>query len=81
MQSRVVVAQDSRVNLGAESKGRSSSTGLNREVLVAHAELLGRDLYVKGLHFPTWSLRVDQPSRGRQVESPRMVFPNVYMRL
>ena len=73
--SRVVVGQDSRVNIGVESKGRSSSTSLNRVMLQTWAEVLGRDQYVKGLHMPTWSLRADDPSRGKPVSSPRLAWP------
>ena len=73
--SRIVIGQDSRVNLGVESKGRSASTSLNRTVLQTWAEVLGRDQYVKGLHMPTWSLRADDPSRGKPVSMPRMAWP------
>ena len=40
--SRIVVGQDSRVNLGVESKGRSASTSLSRTVFQVWAEVLGR---------------------------------------
>ena len=67
--------QDSNVCLGVGAKGRSSSQSLSRVAIQIATDILGRDLHPKGLHTPTWSLRADQPSRGRAVEDPRICIP------
>ena len=72
---RFVVAQDSQVNLAVEAKGRSSSIALNRVVSQTAVETVGRELYPKAYHTPTWSLRADAPSRNRQIERPRCCWP------
>ena len=73
---RFISLQDSDVVLGVGSKGRSSSQALNRVTLKTATDILGRDLYPKGLHTPTWSLRADHPSRARAVPPPRMCWPH-----
>jgi hypothetical protein len=68
---RLVVAQDSRVNIGSLGKGRSPSAALNRLMPSEAPFLLGKNLHVASIHFPTWSLRADGPSRGRKVLGAR----------
>ena len=72
---RVVVGQDSRVNLGAFSKGRSPSKALNDLLRSEAPYVLGKNLYLSGIHMPTWSIRSDAPSRRRTVEPPRTPLP------
>ena len=72
---RVVVGQDSRVNLGAFSKGRSPSKSLNDLLRSEAPYVLGKNLYLSGIHMPTWSIRSDAPSRRRKVEPPRTPLP------
>ena len=72
---RVVICQDSRVNLGALGKGRSPSSALNRIMRSEAPWLLGKNLHISGVHFPTWSLRADAPSRNFSVPDPRTELP------
>ena len=63
------------MNLAVEAKGRSSSLALNRVVCQTSVEIVGRELYPKACHTPTWSLRADAPSRSRNIERPRCRWP------
>lgn len=72
---RVVVGQDSRVNLGSLGKGRSPSDSLNRLMRSEAPWILGKNLYVAGVHFPTRSIRADCPSRCVPVFPPRSFIP------
>lgn len=72
---RVVICQDSRVNLGALAKGRSPSRMLNGLLRTESPYILGKNLRISGAHFPTWSLRADAPSRQRPVEPARAALP------
>ena len=78
---RVVIAQDSRVNLGALGKGRSPSRALNSLMRSEAPYLLGKNLYVSGLHLPTWSIRADAPSRFTVPEGPRVKVPSWFWKL
>ena len=78
---RVVIGQDSRVNLSSLGKGRSPSLSLNRIMRTEAPYLLGKNLYVSGIHLPTWSIRADAPSRGTRVEQPRIAVPKWFWRL
>ena len=73
---RIVICQDSRVNLGALGKGRSPSEALNSVMRTEAAYLLGKNLYVSGVHFPTWSIRADAPSRSQAPSGPRTPLPS-----
>ncbi|CAE7247502.1 unnamed protein product [Symbiodinium sp. CCMP2592] len=79
--SRVVVCQDSRVNLGALGKGRSPSEALNAVMRTEAPHLLGKNLYLSGVHLPTWSIRADAPSRSAPVEEPRAPVPSWFWQL
>ena len=72
---RVVLAQDSRVNLGSLGKGRSPSESLNRLMRSEAPYILGKNLYLASVHFPTWSIRADCPSRSCKVAPPRSAIP------
>jgi len=61
--SRVLVAVDSRVVVGAIAKGRSSSHKLNFRLRKLGALLLARDLYLEVVWIPTWANPADAPSR------------------
>lgn len=80
-QQRVVVLQDSMVTLGASAKGRSSSQSLNKVLKQECAICVAKDLYVGGIHSPTWALRADDPSRGRSVRLPRAPLPGWFLDL
>ena len=72
---RVVICQDSRVNLGALGKGRSPSEALNTIMRTEAPYILGKKLYLAGVHFPTWSIRADAPSRSQAAPAPRISLP------
>ena len=76
---RVVIAQDSRVNLGALGKGRSPSQALNSIMRSEAPYVLGKNLYVAGV--PTWSIRADAPSRASRVQPPRIPCPQWFWEL
>ena len=72
---RVITFQDSMVTLGAGAKGRRSSCALNKILKQEAMIQVAKELYVLGIHAPTWALRADDPSRGRSVRGPRAPFP------
>lgn len=78
---RVVIAQGSRVNLGSLGKGRSPSSALNRLMKSEAPLILGKNLYVAGIRFPTWSIRADCPSRKKAVFPPRTPVPKWFWNL
>lgn len=78
---RVVVFQDSRVNLGSLGKGRSPSESLNRLMRSEAPLILGKNLLVGGAHLPTWSIRADCPSRSKPVFAPRACVPSWFWQL
>ena len=78
---RLVVFQDSMVTLGANAKGRSSSSALNRIMRQSLAFQLGKNVYASGIHCPTWALRADDPSRSRRLRLPRAPLPPWFLRL
>ena len=63
------------VVLGAGAKGRSSSKPLNKMLVQEMAICVARDVYVCGVHSPTWALRADDPSRGKPLTPPRAPLP------
>ena len=65
--SRVLALLDSRVTLGATSKGRSSSRALCRVLQGSLGYILGGGLYPGGLHICSSKNRSDGPSRNRPV--------------
>ncbi len=65
--SRLVALLDSRVTLGATSKGRSSSRALCRVLQGSLGYIIGGCLYPGGLHVPPAKNRSDGPSRNRPV--------------
>ena len=78
---RVVVMQDSRVNLGSLGKGRSPSISLNTLMRQEAPYILGKNLYLAGTHLPTWSIRADGPSRQRPIDPPRIPVPSWFWQL
>ena len=72
---RVYGLQDYRVNIGAGTKGRSPSQSLNRLLVRSAAIILGRGLYPRSDHVPTWSIRADDPSRDKPLRGRRAAYP------
>ena len=79
--SRVVGLLDSRVTLGASSKGRSSSYAISRILKRTLPYLLGSNLYPGGLHVYSSKNRADAPSRDREVEGPSKARPRWLLEL
>lgn len=73
--SRFISLLDSRVTLGAASKGRSSSKALGRVLQGTLGYVIGGGLYPGGLHICSSKNRSDAPSRNRPVPPPRKQEP------
>ena len=73
--SRPVGLIDSRVLLGAASKGRSSSPALAHVLRTSLPYILGGGLFPGGLHVYSAANRSDGPSRGRPVDPPSKPVP------
>jgi len=43
--------------------------------------ILGKNLHLAGVHFPTWSIRADDPSRGAAPKEPRVPLPKWFWKL
>ena len=65
--SRILALLDSRVTLGATSKGRSSSKALCRVLQGSLGYIIGGGLYPGGLHICSAKNRSDGPSRNKPV--------------
>ncbi len=68
--SRTVALLDSRVALGATSKGRSSSRAICRVLQGSLCYILGGCLYPGGIHISSAKNKSDAPSRNRPVPPP-----------
>ena len=79
--SRIVGFLDSRVTIGASSKGRSSSPALSHILRTSLGYILGGGLYVGCLHVRSAWNRADPPSRGRPVEPPSREVPSWFTAL
>jgi len=66
---RVLVGLDSRVALGAASKGRSSSGALNRHLRRLTAACLTYEIRLSLFWLPSWANSSDAPSRLSPLES------------
>jgi len=73
--SRTVALLDSRVTLGATSKGRSSSRAICRVLQGSLGYILGGCLYPGGIHIASAKNRSDPPSRNRPVAPPSKESP------
>eukprot|EP00435_Cladocopium_sp_Y103_P053469 s2702_g17.t1 len=73
--SRIVSLLDSRVALGATSKGRSSSRAICRVLQGSLGYVIGGGLYPGGFHIASAKNRSDAPSRNRPVPAPSKVPP------
>lgn len=73
--SRFVGILDSRVTIGAASKGRSSSSNLTRILQGSMAYVLGANLYPGLLHCSSGDNRCDGPSRDRPLPAPSIPIP------
>ena len=72
---RILCCVDSRVVLGAVSKGRSSSRRLNFCLRKLAFECLGASLSVDLLWLPSWGNPADAPSRGTSLVAWRRTLP------
>lgn len=73
--SRFVGLLDSRVTIGAASKGRSSSFSLSRVLQGCICYVIGSGLYPGCIHCGSKHNRADEPSRGRPVRGPTKAKP------
>ena len=73
--SRFVGILDSRVTIGAASKGRSSSPSLTRILQGSMAYVLGANLYPGLLHCSSADNRSDGPSRDRPLPDASIPIP------
>ncbi len=73
--TRTLVLQDSRVIIGASSKGRSSSSALNAEYLKTLPYVLGGCLYPSYFYVPSADNPADDQSRQRHVRRASMPNP------
>ena len=73
--SRFVALLNSRVTIGAASKGRSSSSSLTRILQGSLAYILGSNIYPGLLHCSSEDNRSDGPSRDRCIAPPTRGIP------
>ena len=78
---RFVALLDSRVTIGAASKGRSSSSSLSRILQGTLGFILGGNLYPGLLHCSSARNRSDGPSRGRDLVGPSKDAPQWFLDL
>ena len=73
--SRIVALLDSRVIIGAASKGRSASPVLGKVLRGTMGYVLGSGLFPGLLHCPSKANRSDGPSRDRELAPPTRALP------
>lgn len=78
---RFVALLDSRVTIGAASKGRSSSASLSRILQGTVGFILGGNLYPGLLHCSSGRNRSDGPSRGKELAGPTKEPPQWFLDL
>ena len=76
--SRFVGLLDSRVTIGAASKGRSSSYAISRVLKQSIPYVIGSNLYPGALHVYSSKNRGDGPSRDKEVAAPTKAAPRWY---
>ncbi len=74
--TRFLAILDSRVTIGAASKGRSSSSSISTILRGCIAYCVGGNLYPGLLHGPSDKNPADAPSRDREVPAPRRRHPS-----
>ena len=79
--SRFVGLLDSRVTIGAASKGRSSSYAISRVLKQTIPYILGSNLYPGTLHVYSSQNRGDGPSRDKAIAAPSKEPPRWYLDL
>ena len=79
--SRLCGLLDSRVTIGAASKGRSSSYAISRILQGSMPYILGSGLYPGLLHIGSSANRADGPSRDRPVDPPTKELPEWFVAL
>ena len=73
--SRILGILDSRVTMGAATKGRSSSRALSRILRSSFGYVLAGALYPGTLHCRLGWNRADGPTRDTEAEGPTRDFP------
>ena len=68
--SKIPVIQDSRVVIGANAKGRSSSSALNWHIVNSLPYIIGGNLYFGSLHVNSDDNISDAPSRDKPIPRP-----------
>ena len=79
--SRLVGVLDSRVTIGAASKGRSSSAAISRVLQTTMPYVLGAGLYPGLLHVGTKHNRADGPTRNRDIDPCTKEIPRWFRKL
>lgn len=79
--SRLVGLLDSRVTIGAASKGRSSSYAISRVLKQSIPYVIGSNLYPGTLHVYSGQNRGDGPSRDKEISPPTRELPRWYLDL
>ena len=74
--TRFLAILDSRVTIGAASKGRSSSGAISTILRGCIAYCVGGNLFPGLLHGPSEKNPADAPSRDRDVPAPIRLFPS-----
>lgn len=74
--TRVPVIADSQVSLGAITKGRSASPGINRLLRSSLGFILGLGVYSVGAYARSADNPADDPTRGHEVRAPCIELPS-----
>ena len=74
--TRLVIAGDSQVALGALLKGRSASAALNRELRASLPEHLGGGIHAMYMYYATSINPADAPTRGKPMPPPSSPEPS-----
>ena len=72
---RVPIVADSQVSLGAITKGRSASPGINRLLRCSFPVFLGLGVYSCGAYARSADNPADDPTRGQRVRGPSIELP------
>lgn len=73
--TRVPIIADSQVSLGAVTKGRSASPGINRLLRASLGPLLGLGVYSSGAYARSADNPADDPTRGQIIRGASIELP------
>ena len=73
--TRVPIIADSQVSLGAVTKGRSASPGINRLLRASLGPLLGLGVYSSGAYARSADNPADDPTRGQIIRGATIELP------